>query len=274
MMRELAYLLFIAVVSGNPAADKPWYWTFSRPLVTPTGTLAGSIRSSRIVGGVEAVPHSWPHQVGLFIDDLFFCGGSLISNEWVLTAAHCMDGADFVEVVMGAHNIKRNEPWQLTANSTDFFTHEDWNATMLTNDIALIRLPFFVTFNSYINSIRLPSSAIGTGQVVVATGWGIYSNDESAISPVLREVQLTIISNAACREAYHYYIHPYVVCSDGSPGKGTCNGDSGSPINKDGEIHGITSFGAAVGCAVGFPDAFTRIYHYLDWIHDKTGITP
>ena len=46
----------------------------------------------RIVGGIEATPHSWPHQVALFIDDMYFCGGSLISNEWVLTAAHCMDG--------------------------------------------------------------------------------------------------------------------------------------------------------------------------------------
>lgn len=46
----------------------------------------------RIVGGVEATPHSWPHQVALFIDNMYFCGGSLISSEWVLTAAHCMDG--------------------------------------------------------------------------------------------------------------------------------------------------------------------------------------
>ena len=49
---------------------------------------------------------------------------------------------------MGAHRIKENEPWQLTVNSTDFFTHEDWNAMMLINDIALIKLPFSVTFNS------------------------------------------------------------------------------------------------------------------------------
>lgn len=54
--------------------------------------------AARIVGGTEATPHSWPHQVALFIDDKFFCGGSLISKEWVLTAAHCMDGLVFFSV--------------------------------------------------------------------------------------------------------------------------------------------------------------------------------
>jgi len=52
-----------------------------------------SAATPRIVGGVEATPHSWPHQAALFIDDMYFCGGSLISSEWVLTAAHCMDGS-------------------------------------------------------------------------------------------------------------------------------------------------------------------------------------
>lgn len=51
------------------------------------------LAGAKIVGGTEAVPHSWPHQVALFIDGMYFCGGSLISSEWVLTAAHCMDGS-------------------------------------------------------------------------------------------------------------------------------------------------------------------------------------
>ncbi|MPC57182.1 Chymotrypsin BI [Portunus trituberculatus] len=74
--------------SGNPAAGKPWHWKSPKPLVTPIGP----VKSARIVGGEEATPHSWPHQVALFIDNMYFCGGSLISNEWVLTAAHCADG--------------------------------------------------------------------------------------------------------------------------------------------------------------------------------------
>lgn len=74
--------------------------------------------TARIVGGVETTPHAWPHQVALFIDDMYFCGGSLISNEWVLTAAHCMDGLvsvsrlqehfPFINVKMKENNLAYN----------------------------------------------------------------------------------------------------------------------------------------------------------------------
>ncbi|KAK7066348.1 hypothetical protein SK128_015608, partial [Halocaridina rubra] len=130
--------------SGNPAAGKPWHWKSPKPLVDPK---VPSKNHARIVGGIEAVPHSWPHQVALFIDGMYFCGGSLISTEWVLTAAHCMDGAGFVDVVMGAHNIRESEPEQVSMTSTDFFVHENWNSFTLSNDISLIRLPSAASLN-------------------------------------------------------------------------------------------------------------------------------
>nr|XP_027212625.1 chymotrypsin BI-like [Penaeus vannamei] len=154
MVARVALLLaFVAVASGNPAAGKPWHWKSPKPLVDARGPAPNA--GAKIVGGTEAVPHSWPHQVALFIDGMYFCGGSLISSEWVLTAAHCMDGAGFVDVVMGAHNIRENEDTQVTMTSTDFFTHENWNSFLLTNDLALIRLPNAVEFTGLYASTHL-----------------------------------------------------------------------------------------------------------------------
>ena len=74
--------------ADNPAADKPWTWRSPQPLVTPRGDDF----TTRIVGGQEATPHSYPFQVALFIGEGYFCGGSIISDQWILTAAHCIDG--------------------------------------------------------------------------------------------------------------------------------------------------------------------------------------
>merc|ERR1712209_388419 len=60
--------------------------------------------STKTICGQEAAHHEWPWRVALFIDDAWFCGGSLISDEWVMTAAHCADGASYFDIMAGAHN--------------------------------------------------------------------------------------------------------------------------------------------------------------------------
>jgi len=272
MIAKLA-LLFVcaAVASGNPGAGKEWHWTSPRPLVTPIGP----VKSGRIVGGNEAAPHSYPHQVALFIDDMYFCGGSLISNEWVLTAAHCMDGAGFVEVVMGAHNIRENEDTQVTMTSTDFTVHENYGPFLIHNDIAVIHLPSPVTFDANIQAVALPTAANNpaVGDIVTPTGWGKKSDNALGTTDILREVDVTIMSNADCDKIYGN-IDDRQGCIDSTGGKGTCNGDSGGPLNFNGYTVGITSFGSSAGCEAGYPDAFTRVSAFLDWIETQTGITP
>merc|ERR1711992_74205 len=126
-MKYLALLLVITVVSARDFSKIKPGWMRNPTLVKIHEAVHGGIKSG-IVGGDEAVPHSHPHQVGLFIDDMYFCRGSLISQEYVLTAAHCCDGAFFIEVVMGAHKIRETESTQVKQTSFLFDTHENCDA--------------------------------------------------------------------------------------------------------------------------------------------------
>jgi len=209
-----------------------------------------------------------------------FSAGTIISEDWILTAAHCMDGAGFVDVVMGAHNIRdESETSQVRVTSTDFFTHESWNTFTLSNDLALIKMPSAIEFTDEIQPVCLPTytDAEGdfVGETVTLTGWGRPSDSASGISEVLREVDVKTISTEDCHE-YYGIITDKHVCIDSTGGHGSCNGDSGGPMNYHHhgvtETRGITSFGSSTGCETGYPDGYTRVTSYLDWIEKSTGI--
>ena len=108
----------------------------------------------RIVGGRESEAGQWPWMVALFIDDAWFCGGSIISEEWVMTAGHCADGAKSVEVMLGAHNVREDaEDGRMEIISTDIVQHESYNPFLIHNDIALIHLPQPIEFNGDKNKL-------------------------------------------------------------------------------------------------------------------------
>ncbi|KAK3894864.1 hypothetical protein Pcinc_001392 [Petrolisthes cinctipes] len=286
----------------------------SWPANSQTSTSPSSPRSERIVGGEEAAEHSWPHQVGLFFSGGWFCGGSLISDQWVLTAAHYTDGAEYVDVVMGAHNIRQNEESQVTVRSDTLMTHEDYNSFSLHNDIGLIQLPSPIIFNDNIRSVALASLDPGVGTTVTLTGWGKKSDQALGITDVLRQVDAPIMSNDECAETYTYVIYPGTICISAEGGKGVCSGDSGGAMNWNGVTAGVTSLVASAGCESGLPHGFTsesglphgftsesglphgftsesglphgftsesglphgftRVTYFLDWIQANSGITP
>merc|ERR1712051_531388 len=120
-MRLLLIATWVALVAAAPHSEDRQKWRPAQgrdlskykpklPQVafgTPTPTAPRTKPFEfKIVGGHEAAHHEWPWQVALFVDDAWFCGGSLISDEWVMTAAHCADGAGYFDVMAGAHNVR------------------------------------------------------------------------------------------------------------------------------------------------------------------------
>jgi len=244
-------------------------------------------KEDKIVGGQEATEHAWPWQVALFIDDAWFCGGSIISENYVLTAAHCADGASYFDVMAGAHNVREsNEPNRVEITSYNGFTHPDWNTQDLSGDLALIELPSPLKMNDYISASCLPSKGEvpAVGSMVAVTGWGKPSDSAGGISPVLREVfDLPVISNRDCNDVYGI-VGEGVICIDTVGGRGSCNGDSGGPLvqqaggSASSEVGskwtqvGIVSFGSSSGCETGLPAGFTRTEYFIDWITSETGM--
>jgi len=266
-----------------PVAQKNQYVPVKRPATVDTRGFCGSAKTSdRIVGGTEAAPNSLPWQVALFIDDQYFCGGSLISPDWVLTAAHCADNATFFNIMLGAHDVRlpaAEEPTRVEYRSEVYTVHPNWGSTLIRNDLALIKLPESVTFTDAISPICLApaSEPLHAGDPLHVSGWGKPTDAATGISPVLREVGVTGITNQECVAAYNVLtVRDSNICVSTLGGKSSCNGDSGGPLSfiNNGVYNqvGVVSFGSSKGCELEIPAAFARVSSFTDWIKSVTGL--
>merc|ERR1711962_517056 len=174
----------------------------------PDGVEDRSVEE-RIVGGHAAKRHQWPWQVALFIDDYKFCGGTLISDEWVLTAAHCAEGSGYYDVMAGAHDVTVDfEPHRIEIRAHEDHIHPSYNLPVfLHNDIALLRLPEKVPFSQYIRPSCIPpvseSDELYAGVLGTPTGWGLMSDSDNHKAPELQMVSARpILSLAECQQYY------------------------------------------------------------------------
>ena len=231
---------------------------------------------TQIVGGTSTVPYSKPYQVALLLNGQQGCGGTLISSEWVLTAAHCLGqvSTNSLTVKVGAHSLRSGDGQ--THRVSQIITHEHWRSGGYQTgyDIGLLRLA--TPADSRYTPAKLPTAAIenqyaGVGSYVTVSGWGLTSNNGSA-SDTLREVALPVLSNSACSSQLQSNIPGSVVCGGGPNGTSACNGDSGGPyaVNVNGEVYSIGTVSWGRSCQGA--TAFTRTSSYTDWIKSKTGI--
>jgi len=239
-----------------------------------------NLSSKKIINGQTATPHQFAYQVGMYVTFSTytdFCGGSLISRNYVLTAAHCADRAVSVSLIFGAQNVTdTTEKSQVRMTSKNFIIHEGWNPTLLVNDIALIKLDTPITLTSDIKTITLAkgSNAYSNQEGIVA-GWGLTKTSQKGVTPVLQYIRSPVMSNDDCKKVdkdYDAIIKNTLLClSPGTAKLGTCQGDSGGPLAVNGVQVGIVSFGAA-DCESGKPSVFTRLTAYSDWIAKNSDV--
>ncbi|XP_029845204.2 serine protease hepsin-like [Ixodes scapularis] len=228
----------------------------------------------RIVGGRPAKEREFPWIVSIqSIRKNHFCGGSIISTNVILTAAHCLENVRprWIRVQAGFIHLKNPGPHKQVRFATEFILHEDYvpHGIHFNNDVALIRLsrPFNLKESrGYIGTICLPESSSIATNIVIA-GWGHLSyHGQSAESLMTAEV--FIQSSELCAEYDETYRHSIMFCAH-RPGTDACLGDSGGPVSQNKENLtfqvGIVSFGK--GCAER-PGYYVRLSSFTSWIED------
>lgn len=260
----------LAVPPPAPVTPAP---TFA-PLASCKCGVRGVSRT-RIVGGQAAQKNEYPWQVALVRtgSNSPFCGGTLLSDRTVITAAHCATDVSRFQVVVGEHDIRAGDGEQRISPAS-WTSHPNYNTNTQDNDFAIIQLASPVIFTTAVSPVCLPSSS-GTfsGNTATVTGWGTLSSGGSQPN-ILQEVDVTVASNSQCITGTAYSsgeITSNMLCASAG-GKDSCQGDSGGPlVTEEGgafSLIGVVSWG--YGCAqANAPGVYSRVTAQKDWIQGQ-----
>jgi V8-like Glu-specific endopeptidase len=238
----------------------------------------------KITGGTNAVISDFPWQVYYIAGD-YHCGGSIIGENWIITAAHCTKNTFGSPIPVSEMSVKAGatNPYNVLEGQiyevSEVIVNEGFDRQTLDNDIALLKLKQPVNYTNAAAPIKIITAddvaygATDPGVISWVTGWGLTRINPDISPSVLQKVQLPIVSNTQASEVW-----PKIPASDLMAGylngnKDACSGDSGGPLAVplfgEYKLAGIVSWGSANCNTYG---AYTRVSDFEDWIREKTGI--
>ena len=265
VMLTYCYLLLSSVLINTVCANEPE----EKHSINP-----------KIIGGINSTTQKWPWVVALINSSQtdekgFFCGGTLIAERWVLTAAHCLEklNSSDLTVILGQDSLNNLQGETLRVNR--IVIHPFYNKDSLFNDLALVQLSS-ATQREPLQILDKESLQNLPNKEAIALGWGNITTDtrNSVLPDTLQQVSLPIISNALCR--YTANVFDGMICAGVTEGgQDTCSGDSGGPLivfdktSNHWRHTGITSFGTADECGqADFYGIYTRSPEYQDFIKE------
>ncbi|XP_073485211.1 serine protease 56 [Aquarana catesbeiana] len=241
------------------------------PVINSTGP------KGRIVGGSVTSPGSWPWLVNIRLNGELMCGGVLIGDAWVLTAAHCFNG-DVNELhwtaVLGEYDLSKQEDGKMVFQVNRIIIHPKFNQKTFNSDVALIELTNKVRTSERAIPVCLPSAPVdpAPGTNCYIAGWGSLYEDGPP-SDVVMEASIPVMSQESCMRTLGKEMFTSTMFCAGylTGGIDSCQGDSGGPLtcqdpsSNQYVLYGITSWGDGCG-EKGKPGVYTRVTAFIDWI--------
>ncbi|XP_029437789.1 serine protease 55-like [Rhinatrema bivittatum] len=239
-----------------------------------------SAQESRIIGGEDSVPGEWPWAVSLQIFNRAFCGGSILNNWWILSAAHCFQSvisrSDFLRVEIGVIKLSTAKERKRVDK---LITHWRYDKKTTNNDIALLLLSSPISLDAFAAPICLPPPGTFSNKdwmTCYVTGWGTtVAGKPGSVSSILKKVEVLLLDWNLCRDWLISLTENMLCAGYEQGGRDSCQGDSGGPLVCKGWNNtiwyqvGIVSWGR--GCAEKrMPGVYTLVSNYQDWIETET----